>query len=110
MFGLLYNLFKYVKVARERRITFVVLGLDAAGKTTLLNTLKGELGKEVAPTFGFKTEVSRVCLLSPSPIPHPPTTSSYITVRMEWQSNARVKVGSVVTSLAAVGFQGLPSC
>ncbi|MEW5313625.1 MAG: hypothetical protein WDW38_005178 [Sanguina aurantia] len=56
MFGLLHNLFKYVKVSRERRITFVVLGLDAAGKTTLLNTLKGELGKEVAPTFGFKTE------------------------------------------------------
>lgn len=54
----------------------MVLGLDAAGKTTLLNTLKGELGKEVAPTFGFKTEVSRVCLLSP--IPHPPSPNNII--------------------------------
>lgn len=76
MFGLLHNLFKYVKVSRERRITFVVLGLDAAGKTTLLNTLKGELGKEVAPTFGFKTEVSRVNLL---PLPPPNLLQHHLT-------------------------------
>lgn len=109
MFGLLHNLFKYVKVSRERRITFVVLGLDAAGKTTLLNTLKGELGKEVAPTFGFKTEVSRVNLLPPPPT-QPSTTSSHIAAGMQWRSNARVKGGRLGTSLAAVKVQGLSSC
>lgn len=43
MFGLLHNLYKYLKKKSERKVTFVLLGLDNAGKTTLLNTINGQL-------------------------------------------------------------------
>ena len=53
MFGLLSNLYHYIKKKNERKLTLVVLGLDGAGKTTSINTIRGELDKEVTPTFGF---------------------------------------------------------
>lgn len=43
MFGLLQNLYKYLKEKAERKICLVILGVDNAGKTTLLNTVQGEL-------------------------------------------------------------------
>jgi ribosome biogenesis GTPase A len=42
MFALLYNLYKYLKERTERRVCIIVLGVDNAGKTTLINSLMGE--------------------------------------------------------------------
>ncbi|KAG2496914.1 hypothetical protein HYH03_004920 [Edaphochlamys debaryana] len=55
MFGLIYNLYKFCKKKAERKITIALLGLDNAGKTTLLNALKGEVEADTTPTFGFNT-------------------------------------------------------
>lgn len=55
MFGLLHNLYVYLKQKSERKIVLVTLGLDNAGKTTIINTIQGLLDKEVSPTFGFNT-------------------------------------------------------
>eukprot|EP00798_Chlamydomonas_sp_ICE-L_P003193 gene3193-13210_t len=53
MFGLMNNLYHWVQKKREKRVTLILIGLDNAGKTTLLNTVQGELAKETAPTMGF---------------------------------------------------------
>eukprot|EP00983_Pelagomonas_calceolata_P016318 515660-Pelagomonas_calceolata.AAC.1 len=58
MFALLYNLYKFLREKSERKITLVILGVDNAGKTTLLHTLKGEHDKETSPTFGFNSSVN----------------------------------------------------
>lgn len=42
--------------AKEREMRIVVVGLDNAGKTTLLKKLKGEDTSLVAPTVGFNIE------------------------------------------------------
>jgi small GTP-binding protein len=55
MFGLLHNLYKYYRKKTERKITIALLGLDNAGKTTILNTLQGELDRDTTPTFGFNS-------------------------------------------------------
>lgn len=55
MFGLLHNLYVYLKKKSERKITLVLLGIDNAGKSTLSHTLQGELDKETSPTFGFNS-------------------------------------------------------
>ncbi|GLI62211.1 hypothetical protein VaNZ11_004802 [Volvox africanus] len=55
MFGLLYNFYKFCKKKSERKITLALLGLDNAGKTTLLNTIKGQIQQETSPTFGFNS-------------------------------------------------------
>ncbi|KAI0566512.1 ADP-ribosylation factor [Gracilaria domingensis] len=39
--------------AREREIRVLVLGLDNAGKTTIMKRLKGEDVRSVSPTLGF---------------------------------------------------------
>jgi ADP-ribosylation factor-like protein 13B len=56
MFGLLFNLYNYVQKKSERKVTLITLGLDGAGKTTAINTIQGELEKEVSPTFGFNAQ------------------------------------------------------
>ena len=35
------------------RVTFLLIGLDGAGKTTILNNFKGDLAKEAKKTMGF---------------------------------------------------------
>lgn len=55
MFQLLYNFYHYCRKRSERTMTLAVLGIDNAGKTTLVNTVKGELDAEVSPTFGFNS-------------------------------------------------------
>ncbi len=37
----------------RRRFTIVLLGLDNAGKTTLANTLRGDLEAVTTPSYGF---------------------------------------------------------
>lgn len=59
MFGLLHNLYKYCKAKAERKLTLALLGVDNAGKTTLLNTALGELDKETTPTFGFNSSTMK---------------------------------------------------
>eukprot|EP00798_Chlamydomonas_sp_ICE-L_P018885 gene18885-25443_t len=53
MFGLMSNFYHWAKAKREKRVTLILIGLDNAGKSTLLNTIQGELDKETAPTMGF---------------------------------------------------------
>lgn len=56
MFSLLANLYDYVKAKSERKLTLVALGLDNAGKTTIINSVQGLLDREVSPTFGFQSQ------------------------------------------------------
>ncbi|KAG2429000.1 hypothetical protein HXX76_011244 [Chlamydomonas incerta] len=55
MFGLLVNFYRFCKKKTERKITIALLGLDNAGKTTLLNSIQGEVDKDTTPTFGFNS-------------------------------------------------------
>lgn len=56
-FSLLVNLYKYLKSKSERKITLAILGLDNAGKTSILKQLKGEDPSTVSPTFGFEKQM-----------------------------------------------------
>lgn len=41
MFHLAHNLYKWLRVRGERRVTILIIGCDNAGKTSVLNSLKG---------------------------------------------------------------------
>lgn len=51
----LLSLIRKIK-AREKEMRILVLGLDNAGKTTVLKQLKGEDTDTVSPTLGFSIE------------------------------------------------------
>mmetsp|Transcript_22182 Transcript_22182/g.61550 ORF Transcript_22182/g.61550 Transcript_22182/m.61550 type:complete len:370 (-) Transcript_22182:121-1230(-) len=53
MFTLAKNFYKWVKEKREKNLTLVLLGLDNAGKTTLLHAIMDEVPEYVTPTYGF---------------------------------------------------------
>lgn len=55
MFTLAGNFYKWMKKRREKNLTIIILGLDNAGKTTLLFSLKDEISAtDTAPTVGFR--------------------------------------------------------
>mmetsp|Transcript_22895 Transcript_22895/g.74586 ORF Transcript_22895/g.74586 Transcript_22895/m.74586 type:complete len:342 (+) Transcript_22895:176-1201(+) len=59
MFTLMGNLYRYAKqrASSERALALVLVGLDNAGKTTLLAALRGETAPpSTTPTWGFNTE------------------------------------------------------
>lgn len=56
MFGLLRNLYKWYKNRNEKVVKFALLGIDNAGKTTILARLKGEVPEFITPTIGFASE------------------------------------------------------
>lgn len=56
MFGLLRNLYVYLRNRAERHLVLVLTGLDNAGKTTLLAAIRGEVPGNTQPTWGFSTE------------------------------------------------------
>ncbi|KAK3275237.1 hypothetical protein CYMTET_16620 [Cymbomonas tetramitiformis] len=56
MFGLAQNLYLYLKKRKERLLTLVLVGLDNAGKTTMLCNLRGASTDNITPTWGFSSE------------------------------------------------------
>lgn len=56
MFGLLRNLYKWYKSKNEKIVKFALIGIDNAGKTTILARLKGEVPEFITPTIGFASE------------------------------------------------------
>ena len=56
MFTLAGNLYTWAKKKQEKSVTIILLGLDNAGKSTLLYSLKGEMphNAHVTPTIGFR--------------------------------------------------------
>jgi small GTP-binding protein len=56
MFHLAQNFYNWVQVRREYRVSITVLGLNNAGKTSIVNCIRGASGSSVAPTMGFNKE------------------------------------------------------
>mmetsp|Transcript_2153 Transcript_2153/g.5461 ORF Transcript_2153/g.5461 Transcript_2153/m.5461 type:complete len:312 (-) Transcript_2153:355-1290(-) len=59
MFTLIRNAVRWACKRRAKKLTLVLLGLDNAGKTTLLHAIRGsgpEAMANVAPTYGFSKE------------------------------------------------------
>ena len=54
MFTLAGNLVRWMKKRKEKNMTILLLGLDNAGKSTLLFGLKDQLPDIVTPTIGFR--------------------------------------------------------
>ena len=54
MFTLAGNFIKWMKKRQEKSLTILLLGLDNAGKSTLLFGLKDQLPDTVTPTIGFR--------------------------------------------------------
>eukprot|EP00163_Fabomonas_tropica_P031156 TRINITY_DN7310_c0_g1_i2.p1 TRINITY_DN7310_c0_g1~~TRINITY_DN7310_c0_g1_i2.p1 ORF type:complete len:131 (+),score=10.29 TRINITY_DN7310_c0_g1_i2:256-648(+) len=60
MFHLMKNLVNYLQKSGEKRITIVVIGVDNAGKTTLISSIKGEVPMDLGPTWGFQDETHKM--------------------------------------------------
>jgi ADP-ribosylation factor-like protein 13B len=56
MISFFRNLFSGKNGRKELQITVMLIGLDNAGKTTLLSTIQGETDHHVMPTIGFNRE------------------------------------------------------
>lgn len=56
MFTLAGNCYHWLRKKQEKKLTLVLIGLDNAGKTTLLHTIMGEVPEYVTPTTGFNKE------------------------------------------------------
>lgn len=56
MFGLLRNLYKWYTTRNEKIVKFALIGIDNAGKSTILARLKGEVPEFITPTIGFASE------------------------------------------------------
>ena len=54
MFTLAGNFARWMKKKKEKNLTILLLGLDNAGKSTLLFGLKDQLPDTVTPTIGFR--------------------------------------------------------
>jgi ADP-ribosylation factor-like protein 13B len=54
MFTLMKNLHTWVHQKQERSAAFVLVGLDNAGKTTVVKALQGQVVRETRPTVGFQ--------------------------------------------------------
>jgi ADP-ribosylation factor-like protein 13B len=54
MFTLMKNLHSWVQQKQERSAAFVLVGLDNAGKTTVVKALQGKVVRETRPTVGFQ--------------------------------------------------------
>lgn len=39
--------------SKQRQLTLLLVGINNAGKTTALNSLKGDLHSDTVPTYGF---------------------------------------------------------
>eukprot|EP00164_Ancoracysta_twista_P004010 GFYU01005382.1.p1 GENE.GFYU01005382.1~~GFYU01005382.1.p1 ORF type:complete len:322 (-),score=91.04 GFYU01005382.1:148-1113(-) len=59
MFSLMKNFYNWTKKRKEKTLTIVLVGLNNAGKTTLVHTLKGENAELTIPTIGFNSEISQ---------------------------------------------------
>jgi len=55
MYSLMANCFEWIRKRKEpnRAVTLVVIGLDDAGKTTMVASLQGEPPDGITPTIGF---------------------------------------------------------
>ncbi|PRP79282.1 ADP-ribosylation factor-like protein 13B-like [Planoprotostelium fungivorum] len=56
MFGLVRNFVFWIKKKQNKHMTIVVIGVNNAGKTTLLTALKGDNPDLVTPTVGFSNQ------------------------------------------------------
>lgn len=54
MFTLMKNFHSWVAQKQERSAAFVLVGLDNAGKTTVVKALQGKVVRETRPTVGFQ--------------------------------------------------------
>jgi ADP-ribosylation factor-like protein 13B len=54
MFTLMGNCVAHCKQKGEKKATFVVCGLDNAGKTTITKALQGKIERETRPTVGVR--------------------------------------------------------
>jgi len=57
MFGLMRNFYRWCRHRKEVVVTVALLGVDNAGKSTVLSRMKGEFQEFIAPTIGFASEV-----------------------------------------------------
>jgi ADP-ribosylation factor-like protein 13B len=106
MFTLANNFYKWVKRRQEKSLTIILLGLDNAGKSTLLYGLKNELPQsDMTPTIGFR----------PSKLVSGKYTIQWFDVggaknfRRVWQNYySEVSAGSACPTAHSVSFSPFP--